>query len=439
MSYLELHIISEETEYVCLYDESDHDLVSQYHWNIVNGYAKSGSILMHRLILGLTDPNIQGDHIDHNKLNNQRSNLRTCSHSENQHNRVKQQSTSRFKGVTRYAGKWFAQIRHNNVYIYLGLFNSEITTAKAYDRASRELHKEFGLTNFEQAENVPEQLDLHFKNSVVAGRTSIRLIERAVREGWIKQLAFYHLMKYTFNNSCIYAYRSRMNELAAQFGISTKTLYNYLNFLRSKDLISDHANNLKVKSIRMFRSRRKKIMLFIDDNQSLFDIGCLLYAKLIEKKVQQMAFMESVKATNKSFRKSLRRSGGGDRFDDGPRESPFHPSISYRALAKVLNCSECKSFKIIKNLNRLQVIRSEKQKAKLISRDFRALDIIEDFPGHRFNIGSNLFELNANRIELLQYPAYIKKVSYKQQKRAFCKNHNNLLDGSSRQVQTNLN
>ena len=87
---MELALISKEIEYICTYDPEDHELVSNYNWNYVNGYAKSGRILMHRLILGLTDPSIQGDHIDHNKINNCRANLRACNKSQNQWNRVNQ-------------------------------------------------------------------------------------------------------------------------------------------------------------------------------------------------------------------------------------------------------------------------------------------------------------------------------------------------------------
>lgn len=41
------------------------------------------TVLMHRLIMGLTDPLIEGDHKDNDGLNNQRYNLRECSHIEN--------------------------------------------------------------------------------------------------------------------------------------------------------------------------------------------------------------------------------------------------------------------------------------------------------------------------------------------------------------------
>lgn len=237
-------------------------------------------------------------------------------------------------------------------------------------------------------------------------RTSIKLIERAISENWIRQLAFYHLLKFRFNNSCIYNYRSRMNEIARSLNISTKTLYNYLNFLRSKKLVCDHANNLKLKSIRDFRTNRKKSVLLINKDNNLFDVTCLLYSKLIERKARQQAFAESV-----------RRFGRGDRFKSGLSENPFRPSLSYRNIAKLLNISESKAFRVIDNLNRLQVVRTTKQKPRLLSNNFSELSCIEDMPGYRFNIGNRLFEVFGIRFEFLHYPIYIKKITIRQYKK----------------------
>jgi len=236
-------------------------------------------------------------------------------------------------------------------------------------------------------------------------RTSISLIENAVREGWIKQLAFYHQMKFRFNNSCIYDYKSRMSEIASQFDISERTFYRYLEILRSKGLICDHANNLKLKSIREF-TNRKKATLIITEGLSLFDITCLLYAKLIERKARQMAFMESV-----------RRSGRGDRLNVRLCEIPFRPSLSYRTIAKLLNVSEYKANLVLKNLNQLKIIESKKRKFRLITEDFTNLKSIEDMPGYRFNIGSKLFENFGQKHDFLQFPVYLKRYSHKQLKR----------------------
>ena len=202
-----------------------------------------------------------------------------------------------------------------------------------------------------------------------------------------------------------------MDEIAMSLKISTKTLYNYLNFLRSKGLICDHANNLKLKSIRDFRTNRKKSVLLINKDYNLFEVTCLLYSKLIERKAKQQAYAESV-----------RRFGRGDRFISGFCENPFRPSLSYRTIAKLINVSEFKAFGIIQNLNRLKVIRSEKQKPKLISKNFSELNVIEDLPGYRYNIGHTLFEQYGNRIEFLQYPIYLKKVTIRQYKKFINRN-----------------
>lgn len=237
---------------------------------------------------------------------------------------------------------------------------------------------------------------------MTARKTSIKLISKAVAEGWIRQLAFYHMLKLRFVNSCIYDYRGRMDEVAGMFDISTRTLYTYINFLKAKDLVSDYGNNLKIKSIREFTTRKKSVLL-LDNEHNLFDVTCLLYAKLIEQRAKQQAFAESV-----------RRFGRGDRFISAPCESPFLPSLSFRSMAKIINCSESKAFKVIKNLNRLLVLRTEKQKPQLLSGNFTELGSVEDYPGYRFNIGSKLFEIFGTRVEFIQFPIYLKSVSMKQ-------------------------
>ena len=113
---------------------------------------------MHRLILNISDPQIHCDHINHNGLDNRRANIRACTPAENQHNRRKQKSSTGHKGVTRFEGKYFAQIRCDNIYYYLGLYRSEKTAGRVYDQAARRLHGEFACTN--NLDPLPEQMKL---------------------------------------------------------------------------------------------------------------------------------------------------------------------------------------------------------------------------------------------------------------------------------------
>jgi len=98
----------------------------------------------------ITDWNMV-DHIDHDGLNNQRSNLRRATRSQNNHNqRPRYGGTSQYKGVSLYKqrGKWFALLRIDGRLIYLGLFDDEVEAALAYDRHARIEFGEFAYLNF---------------------------------------------------------------------------------------------------------------------------------------------------------------------------------------------------------------------------------------------------------------------------------------------------
>lgn len=147
---------------VALVDDEDHEWLSQWRWqyNKRAGYAQRSemyrdgtgtSFSMHAVIMN-TPKGMHTDHIDGNRLNNQRSNLRVCTCAQNLHNSKKTNKSchSQYKGVTWRIqdNKWWARITFNCKSISIGLFKTELDAARAYDRAAREYFGEFARLNF---------------------------------------------------------------------------------------------------------------------------------------------------------------------------------------------------------------------------------------------------------------------------------------------------
>jgi hypothetical protein len=242
-----------------------------------------------------------------------------------------------------------------------------------------------------------------------ARKTSFKLIKAAISEKWIRPLALFHALKFRYVNSCVYSYKGRFRTISGELGVSIKTLYSYVKILRSNRLIYDHKNNLMLKSFRLIRHEYgglwKKCTIIIPDIYDLFDVECLLYAKILEDRARKQAFRESV-------RQYRRR----DWRIRGLSENSFYASLSYRTIANILNLSKNKTIKVIKNLNRMEVIRSQKQKPELIMRNASQLNInlLDDFPGRRFMLDGNIFEQYGLKHEFIQFPITLKRITLNQ-------------------------
>lgn len=150
-------------------DDEDYDLVSRYKWaRKTDGrhqkllYAQAHeyhqdkqrtNLFMHRLVMGVSDPRLKVDHINHNGLDNRKANLRIANPTENQGNRRKTSAhtASRFKGVSWHSNRWRARIMRDGIDCVLGYFECEEDAARAYDKAALEHFGEYASINNPQS------------------------------------------------------------------------------------------------------------------------------------------------------------------------------------------------------------------------------------------------------------------------------------------------
>lgn len=144
--------------YVALVDDWNYEFLIQFRWYVairkhaiyaVTWFQKQ-TILMHRL-LTVTPKGMEVDHRNHNGLDNQEHNLRICTTTQNQANRIARRNPTRsgLKGVYWDARvkKWVAATTRNYKWVFIGSFEDKFDAARAYDSKAIEMFGDFALTN----------------------------------------------------------------------------------------------------------------------------------------------------------------------------------------------------------------------------------------------------------------------------------------------------
>jgi hypothetical protein len=99
------------------FDLEDYDKIKNYCWYEYTGYAVNdynGRKKMHRFVMSINNSNIKIDHINRNRLDNRKNNLRIVDYSENRINSSKRiDNTSGIIGVYRCNNYWIGSITKN--------------------------------------------------------------------------------------------------------------------------------------------------------------------------------------------------------------------------------------------------------------------------------------------------------------------------------------
>jgi len=126
--------------------------VDKQKWSLSKrGYPATGrGATLHHAIMGKPEKGMCVDHINRDRLDCRKENLRFVSYSENAQNISKQKNnTSGYRGVTKIkpSGRWHAMVKVNYKNIHLGNFIDKEEAARAYNKAAKQYFGEFAVLN----------------------------------------------------------------------------------------------------------------------------------------------------------------------------------------------------------------------------------------------------------------------------------------------------
>ena len=130
-----------KSEYAIV-DDEDFEKVSRIKWHFTHGYARTDrgnkKVYMHRLVMKF--PSGMIDHINQDKLDNRKCNLRISSKRENAINsKIRIDSSTGIRGVAWQSqiSRWRAYIQENGRQSHLGVFKNIRDAIKARKQAER--------------------------------------------------------------------------------------------------------------------------------------------------------------------------------------------------------------------------------------------------------------------------------------------------------------
>lgn len=143
---------------VALVDDEDYEKLNKFKWYLNSeGYAVRDvfskgirkNTRMHRVVANPPD-GMDTDHVNRNRLDNRKENLRVCTRSENLRNSsLRSDNATGYKGVAfhKFSSLYHATINVDKKQKSLGYFKTPKEAAKAYNDAALILFGEFSKLN----------------------------------------------------------------------------------------------------------------------------------------------------------------------------------------------------------------------------------------------------------------------------------------------------
>ena len=165
--------------HVTLVDQIDFERFGHLKWHFKGGYAvrhvprpSHKVILLHNAIMGM-EPLGLVDHINRQRLDNRRSNLRITTRSGNHQNTPRRNNRSKFHGVSLARNKWQARLCSE----YLGIFETPEEAALVYNARAIARYGPHAYLNSVSVDRVEELLAIRSASELQKQEVSVPVAE----------------------------------------------------------------------------------------------------------------------------------------------------------------------------------------------------------------------------------------------------------------------
>ncbi len=237
------------------------------------------------------------------------------------------------------------------------------------------------------------QKNIFFASGSASVNVDRKVIENAITEGFITELAFLVLLKGVYKNSLIYNIRKPKERISQLTGLSVPTVNRYFSRLGFYGLIIPQPYGWKLARIKPERKNRftRNNSIEINTGTNVSKVKRLLFAKVLENEAKSQALIEGLYQFHRYGIDASQRNEGIKKLSE-----PLHASLSVRYIAKVLNISLTTAMNLIEMLNAEGVLRTWKQRPAFIFADCSAdvLAHLADSYGYKYVENKALYKID---------------------------------------------
>lgn len=222
-----------------LVEKDDFERVNGYKWHLSGGYANSTinrrNIMMHHFIYKKPETDYVIDHINEDKLDNRRSNLRETTRSGNRNNISKKdnETSSKFKGVNYHKQSYRYRSRYDDIQLYYG--KDERQAAVMYDIYTFQKFGEHANNNkLVSYEDAMKHEKIEKKDKIEYESPNIRII----RNKYFRVRRFFRKKEYLFYFNTLQEAKEKLDKLNFKINhtlLMEELLYRVSPIPRNKD------------------------------------------------------------------------------------------------------------------------------------------------------------------------------------------------------------